>query len=145
MFVTLHWSSFSWLKLTMCEQTFYKNNCYSRNSLMCCITILTSLAFVGGVLFSLEEGASFWNQSLTWRIFFASMISTFTLNLALSIYHGHPLDLSYPGLINFGSFQVCCDRYPNVVFKILSILQKFYKLFEIICFGKNMLKIFFIS
>ena len=61
---------------------------------------------VGGVLFSLEEGASFWNQSLTWRMFFASMISTFTLNVLLSIYHRDPLDLSNPGLINFGTFEV---------------------------------------
>uniref|UniRef100_A0A1B6CCK6 Chloride channel protein n=1 Tax=Clastoptera arizonana TaxID=38151 RepID=A0A1B6CCK6_9HEMI len=59
---------------------------------------------VGGVLFSLEEGASFWNQALTWRIFFASMISTFTLNLVLSAYHGLPGNLSYPGLLNFGQF-----------------------------------------
>ncbi|XP_019719992.1 H(+)/Cl(-) exchange transporter 7 [Hippocampus comes] len=60
---------------------------------------------VGGVLFSLEEGASFWNQMLTWRIFFASMISTFTLNFFLSIYHNNPGDLSNPGLINFGRFE----------------------------------------
>lgn len=60
---------------------------------------------VGGVLFSLEEGASFWNQSLTWRIFFASIISTFSLNWLLSIYNGHSGELSYPGLINFGTFS----------------------------------------
>ncbi|XP_074511389.1 H(+)/Cl(-) exchange transporter 7 isoform X1 [Sebastes fasciatus] len=60
---------------------------------------------VGGVLFSLEEGASFWNQMLTWRIFFASMISTFTLNFFLSIYNNNPGDLSNPGLINFGRFE----------------------------------------
>ncbi|KAM4531859.1 H(+)/Cl(-) exchange transporter 7 isoform 1-T1 [Odontesthes bonariensis] len=60
---------------------------------------------VGGVLFSLEEGASFWNQMLTWRIFFASMISTFTLNFFLSIYNKKPGELSNPGLINFGRFE----------------------------------------
>uniref|UniRef100_S4RVL2 Chloride channel protein n=1 Tax=Petromyzon marinus TaxID=7757 RepID=S4RVL2_PETMA len=60
---------------------------------------------VGGVLFSLEEGASFWNQYLTWRIFFASVISTFTLNFVLSWYHNHLGELSYPGLINFGAFE----------------------------------------
>ncbi|EDO35008.1 predicted protein [Nematostella vectensis] len=59
---------------------------------------------VGGVLFSLEEGASFWNQALTWRMFFGSIISTFTLNLVLSIYKGEAGDLSNPGLINFGTF-----------------------------------------
>ncbi|KAG7335344.1 hypothetical protein KOW79_001940 [Hemibagrus wyckioides] len=60
---------------------------------------------VGGVLFSLEEGASFWNQMLTWRIFFASMISTFTLNNFLSFYKQKPGELSSPGLINFGTFD----------------------------------------
>lgn len=39
-------------------------------------------------------------------MFFASMVSTFTLNVLLSIYHGSPMDLSNPGLINFGSFEV---------------------------------------
>lgn len=37
--------------------------------------------------------------------FFASMVSTFTLNFVLSIYHGNTWDLSSPGLINFGRFD----------------------------------------
>ncbi|NXP37868.1 CLCN7 protein, partial [Leiothrix lutea] len=36
---------------------------------------------------------------------FASMISTFTLNSVLSVYHGNAWDLSSPGLINFGRFD----------------------------------------
>ncbi|XP_076030012.1 chloride channel protein 7 isoform X4 [Oratosquilla oratoria] len=60
---------------------------------------------VGGVLFSLEEGASFWNQSLTWRVFFGAMVSSFTLNLVLSAYNGVPGQLTYTGLLNFGAFD----------------------------------------
>ncbi|KAK3765639.1 hypothetical protein RRG08_063676 [Elysia crispata] len=59
---------------------------------------------VGGVLFSLEEGASFWNQALVWRIFFSSMVSTMTLNIVQSYIKNHPWELSYAGLINFGTF-----------------------------------------
>ena len=33
------------------------------------------------------------------------MISTFTLNFFLSVYHGNPGEMSNPGLINFGSFD----------------------------------------
>lgn len=51
-------------------------------------------SFAGGVLFSLEEGTSFWNQSLTWRVFLSAMVSTFTLNCVLSLYHGVPGELS---------------------------------------------------
>jgi len=60
---------------------------------------------VGGVLFSLEEGASFWDQSLTWRIFLGSMTSYFTLNMVLSVFKGIPGQLSNGGLLNFGSFE----------------------------------------
>ncbi|XP_034241904.1 H(+)/Cl(-) exchange transporter 7 isoform X2 [Thrips palmi] len=59
---------------------------------------------VGGVLFTLEEGTSFWNQSLTWRVFLSAMVSTFTLNSILSMYHGYPAQLWVAGLLSFGKF-----------------------------------------
>uniref|UniRef100_A0A8C9VYB6 Chloride channel protein n=1 Tax=Scleropages formosus TaxID=113540 RepID=A0A8C9VYB6_SCLFO len=77
---------------------------------------------VGGVLFSLEEGASFWNQMLTWRIFFASMISTFTLNFFLSIYHNKTGELSNPGLINFGRFDSDYNLYEIPLFICMGAL-----------------------
>ncbi|CAH0393157.1 unnamed protein product [Bemisia tabaci] len=90
---------------------------------------------VGGVLFSLEEGASFWNQSLTWRIFFASMVSTFTLNLILSAYHGHPGQLSFSGLLNFGKFEsLNYDLFELAIFVMMGgiggILGAVFNLFN---------------
>ncbi|XP_049852821.1 H(+)/Cl(-) exchange transporter 7 isoform X4 [Schistocerca gregaria] len=78
---------------------------------------------VGGVLFSLEEGSSFWNQSLTWRIFFASMVSAFTLNVVLSTYHGHPGELTYSGLLNFGKFEnISYEMTELLIFVVMGII-----------------------
>lgn len=61
-------------------------------------------------MFSLEEAASFWNQHLIWRCFFASVISSFTLNLVLSAYHGLK-SFTYPGLFNLGQFEPLPFQY----------------------------------
>lgn len=61
---------------------------------------------IGGVLFALEEGSSFWNQSLTWRALFCAMSASFTLNLFMSGFlFGAWGQLDFPSLINFGRFR----------------------------------------
>ncbi|XP_011196441.2 H(+)/Cl(-) exchange transporter 7 [Zeugodacus cucurbitae] len=59
---------------------------------------------IGGMLFSLEEAASFWNQNLIWRTLVASIISSFTLNIVLSAYHGLN-NFTFTGLFNLGKFE----------------------------------------
>lgn len=61
-------------------------------------------------MFSLEEAASFWNQALIWRTLFASVVSSFTLNLVLSLYHGLE-NFTYHGLFNLGEFEALPFEY----------------------------------
>uniref|UniRef100_A0A3Q2DI11 Chloride channel 6 n=1 Tax=Cyprinodon variegatus TaxID=28743 RepID=A0A3Q2DI11_CYPVA len=64
---------------------------------------------IGGTLFSLEEGSSFWNQALTWKVLFCSMSATFTLNFFRSgINFNKWGSFQLPGLLNFGEFK-CSD------------------------------------
>ncbi|KAG7274845.1 hypothetical protein CRUP_038818 [Coryphaenoides rupestris] len=61
---------------------------------------------IGGTLFSLEEGSSFWNQALTWKVLFCSMSATFTLNFFRSgINFNKWGSFQIPGLLNFGEFK----------------------------------------
>ena len=57
---------------------------------------------IGGVLFTLEEGASYWSTNLTFRAFFCAMITQLTLNL---MYSGFKLGRDHAdGLFAFGLF-----------------------------------------
>lgn len=57
---------------------------------------------IGGVLFTLEEGASYWSTNLTFRAFFCAMITQLTLNL---MYSGFQLGRDHAdGLFAFGLF-----------------------------------------
>ncbi|EEB16605.1 Chloride channel protein, putative [Pediculus humanus corporis] len=87
---------------------FFREDCEKRDFVSAGAAAGVAAAFgapIGGVLFAVEEGISFWHQSLIGRILFCSLISTFTLNIILSAYHGHLGDLSYSGLLDFGKFD----------------------------------------
>lgn len=77
---------------------------------------------IGGMLFSLEEAASFWNQNLIWRTLVASIISVFTLNIVLSAYHGLN-DFTFTGLFNLGKFDTPLkfDYFELPIFMILGV------------------------
>ncbi|KAK2180880.1 hypothetical protein NP493_422g00000 [Ridgeia piscesae] len=77
---------------------------------------------VGGVLFSLEEGASFLNQTLTWRMLFSSVTASLLLDMMMSALNGHAEDMSNPGLVSFGYVgDITFKTYEIPIFMIMAI------------------------
>jgi chloride channel 7 len=57
---------------------------------------------IGGILFTLEEGASFWSTALTFRSFFCAMITLLTISI---LFNGDKLGASVGVGFQFGTFE----------------------------------------
>ena len=62
---------------------------------------------IGGSLlvYEISRPDTYWSFALTWKIFFCSSISTFTLNILICIMRGEDLSITNAGLIKFGEYD----------------------------------------
>lgn len=72
---------------------------------------------VGGLLFAIEEGCSYWTPELIWRIFFSSIVSAFTMAF-LSARETRERALNAPGMIDFGDFSSHTEETPWITHEV---------------------------
>jgi len=93
----------------------FRNDREKRDFVACGAAAGVASAFgapIGGVLFSLEEGASYWSTKLTWRAFFCAMTTMMTL-LALKNVDTWWGQADVGKLFSFGEFNSLSGEASN--------------------------------
>lgn len=81
----------------------FRNDHEKRDFVACGTAAGVAAAFgapIGGALFALEEGATHWNDFLTWRSFVCAMVSGFTLDIVMPILSGDEREPAAPSSLS---------------------------------------------
>jgi len=103
----------------------FRNDREKRDFVACGAAAGVTSAFgapIGGVLFSLEEGASYWSTKLTWRAFFCAMVTLGTL-FALRNLDSHWGQANVEKLFSFGEFNSLSGESSNYSIYELSLFM----------------------
>jgi chloride channel 7 len=89
--------------------TYFRNDLEKRKLIAIGIAAGMSSAFgapIGGSLYAYElsKPNTFWSFSLTWKVFFASTISTFTLSILKQAYDGLDITVSNSDIVKLSPF-----------------------------------------
>ena len=77
---------------------------------------------LGGLLFAIEEGASYINHSTLWRVAMSAITSYFILNIVSSVIKGFAGQMSNGGLISFGQFDdASYNFFQLIIFGVMGV------------------------
>lgn len=96
----------------------FRNDREKRDFISCGAAAGVACAFgapIGGVLFALEEGSSFWNLGLTWRTFFCAMCAVFIWQMIWATVNHDNANLGSEDLFIFGAVSEFHSSMFNLV------------------------------